>query len=478
MKGIVNYFTPKNETIYFNQLKTNFFIRICLIGGLLLGIYLLADVYVKSDNLMFSLWSKIVTIILIIISLFLLKKKGIVIAGNIFTTSMLVALLFFVNTFPKDVLPFYKYIQGFYSVFAYLIMGILFATKPFIIVNSILVLASTFHVYLRTINKLPHDASLYTSSFINHTFIVFVVTIIVYYGNKFIHLAIAKADKELLEKENKNQELLASEEEIRASNEELVATTDALKETNEELLLAKNKAEESDKLKTEFLNNMSHEVRTPMNGIIGFSQLLSDNEIDKSTLNNYTTIIQNSSNQLLSIIDNIIEISKLGTKQVAVFENKINLNNFLTELYTVFEIKANEKNIGFKLHKGLKDSESNILVDDLKLYSIISNLLDNAIKFTKKGSVMLSYSIFKEDDIPNLRIKVEDSGIGIETDKQSMVFEKFRQADANMSRQFGGLGLGLSIVNENIKLLKGSIKLVSEHGKGSSFIVQLPYKPI
>lgn len=478
MTKIIKYFTPKHEEIYFNQLKIKFFIRICVIGSVLILLYFLSDIILKNDNFWISVGSKVITIVFLIASLFLLKHKGIVVAGNIFTTTVLIVLLFFINTVPKDLSPIYKYIQGFYSVFAYLIMGILYATRPFIIINALLVLGTTTHVYLKTIKYFPNDVGLYTSSYFNHTLIVLVVTLIVFYVNKFTNLAIEKAEQEIKEKEHKNQELLASEEEIRASNEELVATTDALKESNKDLLIAIEKAKESDRLKSEFLNNMSHEVRTPMNGIIGFSQLLNDTNNNRETINNYTTIIQQSSNQLLSIIDNIIEISKLGTKQVQVFEKETNLNRFLADLFAVFEMKANDKNIGLILKPGLKEDESNILVDDMKLYSIISNLLDNAIKFTHEGKVELSYSIVDKEENKFIRFYIEDSGIGVEPDKQQFIFEKFRQADAQMSRKYGGLGLGLSIAKENVELMQGRIVLESSVGQGALFKVFVPFKPV
>ena len=160
-----------------------------------------------------------------------------------------------------------------------------------------------------------------------------------------------------------------------------------------ELILSKENAEESDRLKTEFLNNMSHEIRTPMNGILGFSELLNDPDLDDNKRKNYVNIIQNSGNQLLRVIDDIIEISKLETKQVILKEEKINLNDLLFELFSIFDLKAKENQISLYLKKGLSDSNSVILLDSLKLHKVMNNLLENALKFTNKGQINFGYKL-------------------------------------------------------------------------------------
>lgn len=246
----------------------------------------------------------------------------------------------------------------------------------------------------------------------------------------------------------------------------------------DELREAKQRAENSDRLKTEFINNMSHEIRTPMNGIMGFSRLLDKENLSSEKIKMYTNIIINSGNQLMHIIDDILEISKLETKQVKTHNTEICLNDLLLEQFSIFDIKAKEKRVPLYLKKGLNDQESRILTDEVKLVKIIGNLLENALKFTSEGYVELSYNLIKKDEKEFIQIYVKDTGIGIRPEKQEAIFQRFSQEDDELSLKVGGLGLGLAIAKENTELLGGNITLESEKGKGSTFFVTIPYKPV
>ena len=248
------------------------------------------------------------------------------------------------------------------------------------------------------------------------------------------------------------------------------------KEIEKKLLKAKEKAEESDQLKTEFINNMSHEIRTPMNGILGFSDLLNNENLTNEKRKSYTGIIQNSGQQLLHIIDDILEISRLGTEQVKVTENLVSLNQVMLEQFLLFNLKAKESNIPLYLKKGATDNESFILIDKIKLNKILSNLLDNALKYTNEGCIEYGYKIKNNINNPEVEIYVKDTGIGIHADYHKTIFERFSQEDPISSIKTGGLGLGLAIAKENVKLLKGDIQLTSEKGKGATFTVIIPYK--
>jgi len=240
-----------------------------------------------------------------------------------------------------------------------------------------------------------------------------------------------------------------------------------------QFLKDKETAEKNDRIKNDFISNLSHEIRTPMNGILGFTKFLNDPDLAEGKRKHYISIIQNSGHQLLRTIDDLIEISKITSNQVKVIENEVCLNNLLLELFTVFDLKAKENNTPLYLRKGLSDKESFILTDAAKLNNILSNLLENALKFTTEGSIEFGYK--KTDE--HLELYVKDTGVGIKTSRQNSIFERFTQEEKEIKKQFGGLGLGLSIAKENTKLIGGKITLKSKKGEGATFFVTIPYTP-
>ncbi len=243
------------------------------------------------------------------------------------------------------------------------------------------------------------------------------------------------------------------------------------KKVRKELIAAKEKAEEADRLKSAFLENMSHEIRTPLNAILGFSQLINDDDINHEDRERFTKIIETNGTHLLSLIDYVIDMSMIESNQLKIFKKDCDIQSLLKDLYKKHQAEINKKDIDFILNIPENYEKVNIITDESRLSQIISNLIDNAIKFTKKGNIEFGYKIETNDKIT---FYVKDTGIGIEKDNQKIIFETFRQINNSFSRNFGGMGLGLSISKALVELLEGEILVESKLGKGSKFYFTLP----
>jgi Signal transduction histidine kinase len=248
-----------------------------------------------------------------------------------------------------------------------------------------------------------------------------------------------------------------------------------IKKAEEELRKAKEKAEESDKLKSIFLANMSHEIRTPMNAIMGFSELLIDSEIKEVERMQYVNIIQQSGNRLVQIIDDIVDLSKLEMSQITLKNADFYLFSLMKES---LEIHKNRDLIKSKpnLELAVKSSPE---IECLKLHSdstriqqILDNLIENSIKFSESGRVEIGCKMIESNDQEFVEIYVKDDGIGIPKNRQGVIFERFRQGDEEHFIE--GAGLGLSISRGLVELLGGTIRFESEVGIGSTFYFTIP----
>jgi len=247
------------------------------------------------------------------------------------------------------------------------------------------------------------------------------------------------------------------------------------KHAEKELIIAKEKAEESDRLKSAFLANMSHEIRTPMNGILGFADLLKNPNLTGEDQKNYIGIIEKSGERMLSIINDIIDISKIEAGLMKADIRESNINEQIEYVYHFFKPEVEAKRMKLYYSNSLMARESVIKTDPEKVFAILTNLVKNSIKYTKKGSIEFGYEIVQTDQRLMMQFFVRDTGIGIPKDRQAMVFERFVQADVSGKNAYQGAGLGLSITRAYVDMLGGKIWVESEAGSGSVFYFTLPY---
>ncbi len=242
------------------------------------------------------------------------------------------------------------------------------------------------------------------------------------------------------------------------------------KAAENELKKAKEKAEESDRLKSSFLSNLSHEVRTPMNGIVGFAELLLDLSLDEESRKEYVETIMQNSNNLLKIISDIIEISKIKTEMLSIQYSEFSIKTLIRDVENQYKEMAVKKQIDFSFTDHIEEDQKLIISDETKIRLVLSHLIDNAFKFTESGIILVncvqneSFFVFS----------VSDTGVGIAPEFAEMIFEPFRQIEDSFNRKFGGNGLGLAIAKAYVELLGGKIRVQSNTPRGSVFTFTLP----
>lgn len=276
----------------------------------------------------------------------------------------------------------------------------------------------------------------------------------------------------ILRAKRKNQEIKRVNKQLSDLNSQLeqIVNNRTIQLTN-----ALRKAEESDRLKSAFLSNLSHEIRTPMNGILGFAKLLTDDNLSQEDRKHYLEIITRQGNNLIQIINDIISISKIEAGQMEFTYTSFNVNQLLSELFTMFSSESyslKKEHVELKLVKSLSDRQAVIFTDPARLEQVFMNLLDNAFKFTDSGGIEFGYTLEKPNQI---EFFVKDTGIGIPSEEQGRIFDRFYKHTPSAQVVKGGTGLGLSISQEIVRHLGGELKLESEVGRGSTFYFALPY---
>lgn len=250
-----------------------------------------------------------------------------------------------------------------------------------------------------------------------------------------------------------------------------------LKRMEKSLIRSKEKAEESDRLKSAFLANMSHEIRTPLNAMLGFTDLIETEEIPKEEKERYIEMIKSSGNDLLKLINDIIDIAKIEAGQFKINNDEVNLNNFMKELYLTYNenpvLKNNQSSIKLKIDDQIFNKK--ILIDRLRLKQVLVNLINNSIKFTEEGEIEFGCEMKDEN---NLLFYVKDNGIGLTKKQIDIIWERFRQAHDYTTKKYGGTGLGLTISKGLINALGGDIWVESKYKEGTEFYFTIPYTPL
>ncbi|SEL42647.1 His Kinase A (phospho-acceptor) domain-containing protein [Aquimarina amphilecti] len=249
-----------------------------------------------------------------------------------------------------------------------------------------------------------------------------------------------------------------------------------IKQKTEELIIARDIAEESNRLKTNFIYNIPQEIRTPMNGIIGLSEFLTDEDLSSKERQKYTQMIIGNSKELLSIIDNILEISQLQTKRFTLRLIEINLRDVFKALISQHQVKAEEKNIKISIKNKLTNSENLVLMDRPKLNKILNVFMDNAIKHTNNGTIAILCSAINGE----LSISIKDTGIGIGDTKKSKIITNLNITNntTNTIEKYDGIGLGLTIAKKNADFIGGQITLISQKDEGSTFTLKIPHNQV
>jgi len=264
---------------------------------------------------------------------------------------------------------------------------------------------------------------------------------------------------------------------VTQKTKQLAVELDEKMKTHDMLLIERDKARESDKLKSAFLANMSHEIRTPMNAIVGFSRLLNETDITIAERKEYVNIINRNSETLLALINDIIDVAKIESGQISIEKIHFQINDSLKALYETTKHLLNSKehpDIDIIIESPLPDEEAYITTDIVRYNQIFQNLLSNSLKFTQSGSITFGY---QRPEGPMITFFVKDTGIGIAKENQKIVFDQFRQADDSFTRKYGGTGLGLTICNDLATALGGKIWLDSTIGEGTIVYFSLPWKP-
>ncbi|MBK8805460.1 MAG: HAMP domain-containing histidine kinase [Bacteroidales bacterium] len=441
--------------------------RLSIIFGMIVFLFFsIIDTYIIPELSIRFIITRVVVILPLGIAALLLSYTKRDILSNYFQTFSVLVIGFVINYFilTSSYVNLSPYYPGLILYFIYLFTVIrIYFIKSLLVSIGVLI---SFELTILSNNSLMKEdiitANLYVLS------ALLLSSIAGYFGellmrkNYLVKNELEKANDEI------SQARLNLEDEIQKRTVELV-------NINKQLRKSKLRAEGSENLKTNFIANISHEIRTPLTRIIGFSELLTKAELSSDKRMKYSLILQENSDQLLRVITDMIELSKLQTDNVKIQNTKFNLAHFLESFNAIFSelnFKYSKNQIKFSIDNFIQDSKMQVYSDKNELRKVITNLLDNSVKFTNKGFVKLSCNVITEKF---LMFCISDTGIGIDKENQEFIFDYFRQVDDGATRSYGGVGVGLSISKEIIRSLGGEIWVESDKNKGANFYFKIPY---
>lgn len=463
------------------SLEHRFFIVACFVGGMA-GLLATVINIVLSLQILLIFTTTVIAIIYFLFYYLSLKKrifKGLIFP-YVFISLITLVYIWFVNAGSGG--PVSYVIITALLLYIVLTKGIQRNLVVSIVLATLFFLLLWEYLYPEDIvgydNAKSKFLDVYFTAFFNIALVAFIASYIMKSYHDERELVLSQRDKIV----KQNQEIKAKEKELLLHKdhlEELVEKrTRELEDANKELIGSKEKAEESDRLKTAFLSNMSHEIRTPMNAIIGFSHLLKEPKIPQENIDKYIQIITSKGNLLLNIINDIIDIAKVEAGEIEIHKSTCNISELFDELSTTYQKTlelANKTHIKFKINRANTKQDIVIKTDPVRLKQILSNLIDNAIKFTDKGFIEAGYSVEMQNNEPVVEFYIKDTGIGISDENKQIIFTRFRQIDESHTRTSGGTGLGLAISKNLASLLGGDLKVDSKPGKGSTFSFSIPF---
>lgn len=445
MKCIIDYFYPKKEVSYLEDLIVRFFIYQAMVGFILLIILIAQNLITQNENYLVSAISEFGLATFLIISLYILKFKGVTYSGNIFHIVMVGIILIAMNTLNKDISVLYKYLHGFYTVTAFLVGGSLFASRIVILINAILIFATTTRIYFYAIDIYPESSNLLTHGYVYHTVSLLIITVILFFIKKFTQQTIKKINSEA--------------EIINLQNEKLSRSEASLSQLN--------------KSKDKFLSIIAHDLKSPLASIISATNLLSDNFDDykADVKKKYINMLHQSSQNTYDLLDNLLVWARSQQGLIEYRPKRENLYSIISEVLMSVELMAIDKNIRIE-----NNTPQNLFVnvDRNMTQTIYRNIISNAIKFTPdNGYIMLGEESYTEN-AEQVHVFVNDSGIGISKDKVDQLFSIEDKDITIGTRGESGTGLGLNIANDFVVKHGGKIWVKSELGHGSSFNFLLP----